>query len=206
MYSFQQKGSIEIVGLGAFPLSGLTPRTVRNLAVQNAGAAESSSFDYDLELTTGVRKQVQSLRVIPGDGIFLTGIETSANGGSSSFRPVVLVEIFPLPVSELAHVTSGGVDPLTGETLLVSATVKEKVRVDGCDEVVDGWLVEATWTFQRGAGSQVYDITYVVATQHGGLIIADHLQTTDSFGAFQARIDVQTAFGHITPRPEKPKA
>lgn len=203
VYTFQQRGVVDVVGLGKLPLNGLTARTVRNLVVDPPDTEGRRAFSYDLELTTGVRRQVQGIRVVPGDGIFLTGIATTANGETSTFSPVLPVEIFPLPASELAQVNSAGLDPLTGETLVVNASVKQKVRVDGCDEVVDGWLVEATWTFQRGPASQVYDIDYVVATQHGGLVVADRLKTTESFGAFQATIDVDSAFGSITPRPEK---
>lgn len=196
VYTFQQTGTMELIGLGKFPVAGLTSRTVRNLAVTGA------TFDYDLELTTGVRKQVLSFHVVPGDGIFISGIVTSVNGESSTFRPLLPVEIFPLPTVELATVTSAGLDPLTGESLVVNATVKEKQRIDGCDEVVDGWYVEdATWTFQRGPASQVYTISYAVATQHGGLIVADHLRTTENVGGLQATLDVRSAFGSITPKP-----
>jgi hypothetical protein len=205
VYTWQQEGTLDILGIGKIPITGLTTRTVRDVVVDEESTAEYKPFSYQVELSTGARRQVVRLRVVPGDGIFVAGIETTANGEKSSFNPLVPVEIFPLPAVELASVTSAGADPLTGETLVVNATIKEKRRIDGCDEVVDGWYVEdARWTFQRGPASQVQTYSYAVATQHGGLVVADHLRTTESFGAFQATIDVRTAFGSIHPKPEKP--
>lgn len=197
VYLWQQEGTLDIVGIGKLPLPALTTRIVRNVET------EGEVTTFDLELFNGVRRQVQSFQVVPGDGIFLTGMVTKAGDQTRTFNPLVPVEILPLPVVELTPVRGVGADPLTGESLVVSGTVNRKERVEGCNELVDGWFVESTWTFQRGADSQVWDYDYIVATQHGGLIVGDHLQTVESFGTFRATIDVTSRFGSIHPKPEQ---
>lgn len=196
VYLWQQQGTLDIVGLGKIPLVPLTTRIVRNV-VTSGGATT-----FDVELFNGVRRQIQSFRVVPTDGLFLTKMVTRAGDQTRTFSPIVPVEILPLPVVELTTVRGVGLDPLTGESLVVSGTVTRKERVEGCNELVDGWFVDSTWTFQRGPDSQVWEYDYAVATQHGGLIVGDHLKTVERFGAFQATIDLVTQFGSIHPKPE----
>lgn len=196
VYLWQQQGTLDIVGIGKIPLVPLTTRIVRNVVTTG------NVTTFDVELFNGVRRQVQSFRVVPSDGLFLTKMVTRAGDQTRTFSPVVPVEVLPLPAVELTAVRGVGLDPLTGETLVVSGTVTRKERVEGCNELVDGWFVESTWTFQRGSDSQVWDYDYAVATQHGGLIVGDHLKTVERFGAFQATIDLTTQFGSIHPKPE----
>lgn len=198
VYLWQQSGQLEIVGIGKVPLPTLTTRIVRNVVTQGGITT------FDVELFNGLRRQVQSFRVVPNDGLFVTKIVTKVADQTRTFSPIVPVEILPLPVVELTTVRGAGLDPLTGETLVVSGTVTKKDRIEGCKELVDGWLVEATWTFQRGADSQVWDYDYTVATQHGGFIVGDHLKTTERFGTLQATVDITSRFGSIHPKPEAP--
>lgn len=201
-YLFKQVGTVELVGLATYPLPELTMRIVRNLTGTEA------EFDFDVELFTGTRRQVQRYRVVQGDGIFLRGVDTTVNAETIAFNPVTPVEVFPLPASENTAITSAGVDPLTGQTMVVQGLVTKKERVLGCDEVVDGWVVDAQWSFSRptlsGMDSRTYEYDYTVATQHGGLIVADHLATVtpENYGPFVANVDVTSAIGKLTPKPE----
>ena len=201
VYLFQQSGTFEIVGVAKTPIEGLTSRVVRNVS------GDPSEFEFELELATGSRRQVQGYRVVPGDGIFITGIVTVVGDEREEFNPVLPVEVFPLPAGENTTLNSAGLDPLTGRSMVVQGSVTKKQRVLGCDEVVDGWVFEGTWTFAGANGGQprVYDLDYTVAPQHGGLVVAEHLVTTESYGPFTAAVDVTSTIGSIHPRPEPPK-
>ena len=203
-YLFKQEGTLEIAGILKTSIKGLTRRTVRN--VRTTTTQTGTQTDFDVELAIGPLRQTQSLRVVPGDGIFLTGLQTSSTGGSNSFDPVLPVEIFSLPTSESTAFTGAGLDPLTGQTLLVQGTVLRKERIAGCDELVDAWQAETTWTFVRpGQAPIVWDYDYAVATQHGGFTVSDHLATTEVIAGLTVTIDVTSTFGSITPTPEPPK-
>jgi hypothetical protein len=208
-YLFKQQGTLDLVGIAKVPLPTLTARIVRNVKVSTAPpsataptAAAVQQIDFEVELFTGLRRQIQKFRSIPGDGVYLTGMSTKAAYQSHDFNPVVPVQIFKLPAAQLATIQGVGVDPLTGETLVVQGTIDKVVRVEGCGEVVDAWHANATWTFQRGPDSQIYQFEYSVAPQHGGLIVADHLQTTERIGPFTATIDATASIGGIHPKPE----
>ena len=200
VYLFQQTGTFEIVGVAKTSLEGLTSRVVRNLS------GDIETFDFELELAAGSRRQVQAYRVVPGDGIFLTGLVVGVGEDRYEFNPVVPVEVFPLPAVENAPLSSAGIDPITGQSMVVQGRIVEKQRVLGCDEVVDGWRFEGTWSFQRPAGgsleARVFEYDYVVAPQHGGMIVSDHLVTTENYGPLTARTDVNSDIGSVTPRPE----
>lgn len=197
-YLFKQQGTLDIVGIGKVPLPPLTARIVRNVQQTTTTAPQ---IDFDVELFTGLRRQIQKFRAIPGDGIYLRGISTKTGNDSHDFNPVLPVLVFKLPATQLTAVSGVGVDPLTGETLVVQGTIDKVVRVEGCGEVVDAWHTNATWTFQRGTDSQVYQFEYSVATQHGGLIVQEHLQTTDRIGPLTVTIDETASIGSIHPKP-----
>lgn len=165
-YLFKQLGILEITGLAKVPLQGLTTRTVRNLTVTSAEGARLE-FDYDLELVTGLRRQVLKLHIrsatdprgsgatqttTPANsgGIFLRGIETVVGNDRITFSPALPVKIFPFPAEEGLAISDTGVDLSTGETLSVAGTIGQKDRLEGCGEVVDAWTTaNMRWTFQK---------------------------------------------------------
>ena len=203
VYLFKQSGHMEIVGVARVGLSALTSRIVRGVS------SAPGRFEYDVELFTGTRRQVVEFLVVEGDGVFVRGIETAIAGSSNSFNPIVPVEVLPLPAGPGTRFSSVGLDPATAETLVVEATVTKADRISGCGEVVDGWLVESSWSFSRptpsGTATRAYDYDYAVAPQHGGLIVGDHMVTLtpESYGPFAATLDVTSALGRITPKPEE---
>lgn len=198
VYLFKQEGTVEFVGLNIKAnIKGFTSRIVRNFKTSG------ETFTYDMDTVVGQTRQVWSMQVVPGDGIFLAGIDRMGQG-AIDFHPLLPVEIFPLPAVENTSVTGAGLDPTTGESLVVQGLVKVKQRVSGCDELVDGWFLEGSWSFQ-GQNPVRYDLSYTVATQHGGLIVGDHVKFTQPGNPVSQAFDITTTFGSITPRPEKPK-
>jgi hypothetical protein len=128
---------------------------------------------------------------------------------------VLPVEVFPLPATpqvpsvptqpeQPVRFADVGVDPVNGATMVSQGTVSlNPQRVNGCGEAADGWNVEATWSFQFGQTAQPFQLSYTVAPQYGGFIIADRVQTTDTFGPSVISVDVSSRFGSLHPRKVK---
>lgn len=197
VYRWQNKGTLEFVGLAKTPLDGLSSRTVRNVTKQG------TSTTFEVEAVAGTLRNVFRYRVDPGVGIHLVSLRSISGTASSTFTPALPVKMFTLPAVESTEVADVGVDPLTGTALVVQGRIVRKDRIEGCDELVDGWFVDATWTFIRpGALPSAWNYDYTVATQHGGLIVADRLQATQTLGPLIVNVDASSAFGSIVPKPE----
>ena len=208
IYRFKQTGTMKL-GPITSKLDGLGTRTLRNVRANPLGG-----FDYDMEFNQGgFIKQSQMLRVVPASttatgqplaaGIQLLALRLTTTSGTIPFAPVAPVTIFPLPASENTTVTGAGVDPVNDTSLAVQGTITRKDRIEGCNEVVDGWTADTTWTFVRGGQTPVvWTYSYTVATQHGGIIVGDHLSTTDTIGGIPFTLDVTSAIGGVHPTPE----
>ena len=199
-YKWKQQGTFEIVGLVKSPIDQIGIRTIRNVTTPNA----SGVFDYEIESTLSLRRQIQKFQVRPNDGVYLISVKTLAGDKPpKEFTPVPAMEIFPLPAAAALPITSVGVDPVTREVLQVSGTIKGKDRFEGCGEAFDGWLAETTWTFQRlGESAQVpWDYDYALAPQLGGMFVFDHLATTEVLGGFTLKMDINSTLANIIPAP-----
>ena len=111
-----------------------------------------------------------------------------------TFNPGVL--FVPLPVAAGTQFQGVGVDPASGETLTINGAVDRHQRVDACGAVLDGWQINASETFS-GAQSQPATYNYVVATQLGAMIIAEHIDTTTPEGHFV----LDYTIGQVDPSP-----
>ncbi len=177
-YLWKQDGTFELATF-KFPLKGLTFRAISNL---QAGA--SGSFTYDVTSIGLTGRRIESIEVLPGQEIRLTDLVLVApNGARREFHPLLPVTLLPLPVTIGEAVTGVGVDPINRLVMVVQATVKGRLRVDACGEMVDSWLVQGTREFRdldQPAGTPgAYELA--VAPQMGGLFVFDHLVESGSF-------------------------
>lgn len=137
----------------------------------------------------------------PDRGVVLESIDTldRATGdvlSSSTYSPPVLY--LPLQVFPGEEYQSVGIDPRSGATLQHTATVKERVRVDACGDVVDGWMVEATQVFAGPTGSSQRQYDYIVATQLGGVLVFE--RTRQELSALGS-IDLSIGLAQLEPSP-----
>ena len=192
---------MQITGLADFkqPVEGMTSRRVFGLQMDG----ERSRFTVDQ--TIGRRRAELSYAVTPGESIGLSKLVRHQKGGPVTFEPLTPVTVFPLPVAENMEVTGLGFDPRTQTTMVVQGRVEKKEEVLGCDEVVHGWLVKGTWTLQSPRETVRYEMEYVVATQHGGLVVRDTFRfsetETDQVPTTYG-YDITTGFGSIKPKPD----
>lgn len=201
-YLFKSSGTIEFVGLAKVGVDGLTYRHIKNVQPLASGG-----FTFDLDLVISLRFQTQTFDVVPGDGIYLRRIVTRVNTVERVFEPLLPVEVFPLPVtlgpsSPVPQPFTGvGADPISGEVLTVEARLIGKERLEGCGEVFEAWVVDASWTFQRpGSAPTVWNYDYWVAPQLGGVLGADHIRTTEVFAPLVVNIDAKSILARIRPQ------
>lgn len=196
-YAWQQKGKLKIAGLIEAPMSGFTDRLL-TLPVD----AGDGSFTYQVEQSTILGKQVETIRVVPHDGVFLTRLQYVGRR-TLDFNPVVPVELLALPVEQGVPRFSVGVDPLTLSTLRVDGTVTKRHRVDACGTVVDAWYVDGSRQFQTADGAQnIAEHDFAVAPQLGGLVLFEdvHLNGTTNDGLAYS-IDAAYTIGTLDPAP-----
>jgi hypothetical protein len=115
-------------------------------------------------------------------GLYLSQMKSvDTEGNTSSFSPQPPVELMPFPANPGTQFQSAGVDPLTQTAMEEDSPggqVGDRARVATCGDVVDSWQVEINGRFVGGRGSNVttFDITFDVATQYGGLLVAEHVK------------------------------
>ncbi len=124
----------------------------------------------------------------PDRGVSIISIErfdSKSGAALSTFSPTPPVLILPLPIVPGEAFEGAGVDPVDASTLRIQGSVRKRQQVDACGEVIDGWLVEGTRTFSGGlgqaTGTQTYN--YIVATQLGGHIIQEFVESSGAEGS-----------------------
>jgi hypothetical protein len=126
----------------------------------------------------------------------LQRVDAAGNSSELSFTPAVLY--LPLEVVPGEEFNAVGIDTRTGSVLQNQAKVVKRERVDACGDVVDGWVVEATQTFQgAGQASPPRTYRYIVAPQLGGIIISEEIHTATA----QGNTDVTFSLAQLKPSP-----
>lgn len=127
------------------------------------------------------------IRDNPINGIYLTRIVRytgeSLSGEEFFLNPPMLY--LPLPVISGFARESVSSDPTSLQSLQMSMQVRNQHRVIGCGKVIDGWLVESTQTFtytdsegeDAGSKSVTRKYNYAIATQFGGILTFEHVET-----------------------------
>lgn len=143
----------------------------------------------------------------PQRGVSLAKVTMYDASGKATgaFTPTPAVTILPLQVAAGSPFTSVGVDTTTGSTLVHQATVGQRVPVDACGEMIDGWQVSAQQVFTNAAGQTVaVSYTYTVATQLGGMLIYEKSgPPANAPNAGSANV-VELTIGQLRPTAESP--
>lgn len=148
----------------------------------------------------GVEQQVTPPTDEPG--LFVDEIRTEDAAGEpeSTFSPAPPVKYLPLDegiVRPGQTFDEVGISTDSLGVLRHAGTVVRKNRVDACGEVVEGWLVESEQTStDEGGSSRKY--FYTVATQYGGLFIAENSIQTLADGT---TITIDLSLAGLDPQP-----
>lgn len=174
---YRVDGSFDVSGAnarkGRFPVS--STRTVQSVR------ATANGFTYEVaaELagtTTTTGYQVIRRSSVPGEaGLYVTFVATKApSGATARFQPALPVKLVDIPLLAGTSQTAAGTDPASATTVSWTTTVGKKVRVDACGTVLDAISLELTDGRVAGPATDVtFTATYALATQFGGLSVAD---------------------------------
>jgi hypothetical protein len=147
--------------------------------VVDAQPGQSASITYYLvDQRTGLAQY---------DGISITQVITKQQDGSiDQFAPATPIRILPLPADNVnvqnANWESAGTDGVHNVTEQISGTITKPGRVDACGNVLGGWEVHATGHIYSPTKNIAIDTTYTIATQFGGLSIAESLNLDGTDG------------------------
>jgi hypothetical protein len=144
------------------------------------------------------------------NGVFLTKIRREyPDRRQFTFTANPPVLYLPLPVTVGYTASSQSSDPTTLQTMTHSINVRGRQRYNACGTLVDSWFVDAEQSFagQDQSASGKKDYNYAIATQMGGVIVFEHVEspcdtydpakggcTTDGLYKYDANI------GQLTPR------
>lgn len=141
------------------------------------------------------------------DGIYINHVVNRYKDGKvEEFAPSGFgLRIFALPADLAVNWRSVATDPIHGVSVALEATETEQQRINACGTKVEGWRVEAKIdkTLNSGGSTirQVHtDQVFLVATQLGGLIIADTSHTTETAAKYDDASDA--TINSATPSPK----
>jgi hypothetical protein len=149
---------------------------------------------------------VQGVSTSQAAGLYLAGMDVKQSGLATArvarFAPPLLLMQFP--GTDLPTWSTTATDTASHDTITLSAAVTRHVAVDACGTVVDAWEVHATGSLVGPNQKLTFkDMTYDVATQFGGLIVAEHTEVTGtelSGGSMQEVTSSVTATTSVVPR------
>lgn len=188
------EGTLPFRVQGVFSVSGPDAREGRFPSESTRTIAQlkptATGFTYQVaaELagttrTTGY--QVINRSSVPGElGLYVSFIDTeSATGATSRFHPALPMKLVDLPMIANNTVTAAGTDPISATTVSWSTTVKQKQRVAACGTMLDSITVVLDSGRADGPDTDVdFSAIYSIATQFGGLSLADTVKTAGREG------------------------
>lgn len=172
-YAWKQKGTIQFTGLPALKAPAFAYRSIGHVVT-----ADDGSITYEVTRPTLQGREVSTMRAAPGVGVQLVQLVVyPSNDDARIFAPVLPVTLLPFPVTDGSTIQSVGIDPINQRVMIVQGVVKNRIRVDACGEIFDGWLVQGTREFHDpdNPTAQPGTFDYAIAPQLGGLVIMDHL-------------------------------
>lgn len=164
---------------------------------------DPSVFRFDVAVRQGADETVTTYQVdqrsggaavsgtannptVAADSVSIVQIRSASQVATDAFTPSAPIRILPLPPVRGDRFSGTGTDPLHGTSMTVFGLIRGKTRVNACGTPLEAWLVEVGADPQTGQPSSIRSPdknlvitgTYAVATQFGGLIIADDLTLT----------------------------
>lgn len=105
------------------------------------------------------------------------------------FDPQYGLLILPLPATPAENFSTTSTDRRSGDTYFAFNDVISTKRINACGEPVEGWEVRSSQSFTRADASAQEQvdprnpqISYVVATQYGGLIVSENVAVAGDTG------------------------
>jgi hypothetical protein len=135
---------------------------------------------------------------------------THSSVGTVSFQPTPPITLMQFK-GVGASWTSAGIDPNTDVVMYVSGKITAEKAIDVCGTMVDTYAVQSSEQVTDLAGNYSYSTAtndpnvYYVATNLGGLMVAEHIDTATTFTynklAYTLTQKYDSTFDSINPHP-----
>lgn len=204
-YKWVDDGYVKAGDFGNITLAGLSERSIVDVKkaagspqdftyrIEQTESLGGQGFTLDFEVirsrpkpppvTNQVYYETTSKNSL--NGIYLTAVTTTdQNGQEQQFimSPAVLYLPIPVPIGVTFTTTSSNPDQLVtfkheGRVTQRPGTDSPRARFDACGELIEGWWVDGFQTFSFGGalGTTTRNYDYAIATQYGGMLIAEEL-------------------------------
>jgi len=201
-YPFRQRGTVK-VGDETFTLPAETTHRVDEVVSLPGGSTRFNVTVESVDATT-VTTYEASRRAVEG-GLHIVQIRTDDQVGTDAFTPSAPIKVLPTPPVVGERWSSTGADPLHGTALTINGRVMGKTRANACGTPVDAWLVEVGADPTTGQPSRItgpgksLEIkgTYAVATQFGGVIVAEDLVLSGTDSGDPVRIERHAVINQV---------
>jgi hypothetical protein len=211
-YLWHETGTYSLGGGPALPFPLRLTHQVSNVSAPDA----TGSYTFDVTTSsgglTGLQQVTYSYQVVPpaasttsvqgvstsqAAGLYLAGMDVKDSAlptpRVARFAPPLLLMQFP--GTDLPSWDTAAGDSASRTTIKLHGAVTKHVAVDACGTAVDAWQVEATGTLVGPNQNLTLTLVYDVATQFGGLIVAE---TSDVSGQELSGGSLQNVISHVT--------
>lgn len=171
---------------GAFPeVTLMEIANVRDVTTTDALGQAARTITYDVIERNPLSTTTTTYQSTAAE-LDLVSVVTKSNGQSTSFVPTPVITMMQYR-GEGAFWKSAGIDQTTGTSMVVQGAIDKRESVDVCGTMIDTYRVVSTEEVTNVAAG--YDSqtnandpnVYNVATQLGGLLVRQHIDTTTSF-------------------------
>jgi hypothetical protein len=181
-------------------------------AIDGQTTLAAGTFRFNVSVTEAAMSTVTTYQVDQRgaqDGIGIVQIRTKDQVATDAFTPAAPITILPLPPVLGRTFTGTGADPIHQTGMTVYGKVIGKTRVNACGVPIEAWKVAVGTDPQTGQPSRIVSPTgtttitgtYAVATQFGGLVVADDLTLEGSDAGGAVKIAQQSTTNKVPQTP-----
>lgn len=181
-YSYRVKGDFSTGG--AISIDGSAPPIGVREVIRGSAA---DGYDFVVAEAGGTGKRSTAFRIVPPSGSPLAqpgGLYVVAMDwedvllGKAMFRPTQPMLLLPLPVVRDQQFTAVGVDPQHQISIKWQGSVSGTERIDACGSLVEAWVLDLSQMIVTSGGEFNTTSVLKIATQYGGLSVADTVAMT----------------------------
>jgi hypothetical protein len=161
---------------------GETPGTYGPVGRRSVAAGSASTgFDFAVVEQAAPSQYLTAFQLVqpgtaPPGGLYIAAMAWQDPVlGDLTFQPVRGLQFFPLPAQTGGSWESSATDALHQTSVDLVGSIPGKTRVDACGRLIDAWTADVTMVVVTPTQQLDISATYEIATQYGGLAVADEV-------------------------------
>ena len=147
-----------------------------------------TTFLVDTEALRARVSQTDVVTQLPSTGnpnrgvTLMSSITVDGDGdqpaGTDAFEPSNGLALLPLPFVSGESYRTAATDASHGRTVVNDTTVNPRDRFNACGDMMEGFRVNVSQTVSTTSSSspsRVFEVDYIIAPQHGGVVISENV-------------------------------